>query len=69
MASAAVRRASFIVQVVATDAMLMSPLFAEPLNLADLFTMANGTHADFFSLMPLVIKFHPMFEHEDFSGT
>ena len=68
MASTAVYRTSFIVQIVAIDAMLMGPLFAESINLTNLFIMANGTDADFFSLMSLVIKFHPMFEQEDISG-
>ena len=68
MASATICRTTFIVQVVAIYAILVSPLFTKPIDFADMFSMAYGTTADLFSLMTLVVKFHAMFEYENISS-
>ena len=56
---------AFVVQGVATDAMLMGPIFSKPFDFSDLSFMANGTNPDSFSFMSPVIKFDTKFEFEN----
>jgi len=56
---------TFFVQGVATDAILMGPIFSKLFNFAGLSFMAYGTSSDSCGLMSLVIKFHTKFEFEN----
>lgn len=68
MASGTICRATFIVQVVAIDAILVGPFLTKSLDFANLLVMAYGTKADFFSLVTLVVKFHAMFKQKNISS-